>query len=83
MMPIWLAIVLGVALLGLGVFGGVVVINAINSKSLDSAKSKTKEILAEAEAQAKVIHTQQYTCCSMRLTGCQNLPGYNRIHMFF
>ena len=47
-MPIWLAIVLGVALLGLGVFGGAVVINAVNSKSLDSAKSKTKEILAEA-----------------------------------
>jgi len=55
MMPIWLGIVLGIAMLAGGASTGCLVLNAINNKSMQSAKSKTKEILNEAESQAKVI----------------------------
>ena len=44
MMPIWLGIVLGIAMLAGGASTGCLVLNAINNKSMQSAKSKTKEI---------------------------------------
>ena len=55
MMPIWLAIVLCVVLFAGGIAGGCVILNAVNKNRLQGAKSKTKEIIAEAEAEAKVI----------------------------
>lgn len=55
MMPIWLAVVLAVVLLAGGAVGGCVVVNTINNKSLESAKAKTKEIISDAQAEAKVI----------------------------
>ena len=54
-MPIWLAVVLCVVLLAGGVAGGCAIVNTINNKSLESAKSKTKEIISDAQAEAKVI----------------------------